>query len=234
MQLIDTELFKNIDPSCLNKLEKCLRLHVMQYKKNETVCSYGSGSERIGIVLIGRAAIFRTDYNGYESLLENLPEGSIFSESMSYARTAGDSIMVRCTVKSTIAYLDYDMIRSRCAEKCEVICREADILNNNLMNMLINRAKLLSERVEVLGCHSMREKLLCYFRLQLNGEATGKLTLPFSWLELASYINADRSAMMRELNLMKTDGIINTDGKKVTVLKKFSKNKPPRCPKKEI
>jgi CRP-like cAMP-binding protein len=222
MQLIDTELFKNIERSSLAKLEKCLRVHVMHYKKNETVCSYGSGSDRIGIVLTGRAAISRTDYNGYESLLETLPEGAIFSESMSYARTAGDSIMVRCTVRSSIAYLDYDMIRSRCAEKCEVICPEADILHDNLMSMLINRAKQLSERVEVLGCHSMREKLLCYFRLQLKGEETGKLELPFSWMELASYINADRSAMMRELSLMKTEGIIHTDGRKVTVLKKFS------------
>ena len=222
MQLIDTELFKNIDPSCLKKLGKCLRLHVMQYKKNETECSYGNGSDRIGIVLTGRAAIFRTDYNGYESLLENLPEGSIFSESMSYARTAGDSIMVRCTVKSTIAYLDYEPIRARCLGKCEVICRESDVLHENLMDMLIARAKQLSERVEVLGCHSMREKLLCYFRLQLKGEATGKLTLPFSWVELASYISADRSAMMRELSLMKADELIDTDGRKVTVLKKFS------------
>ena len=41
-------------------------------------------------------------------------------------------------------------------------------------------------------------------------------------MELASYINADRSAMMRELSLMKTEGIIHTDGRKVTVLKKFS------------
>jgi len=28
--------------------------------------------------------------------------------------------------------------------------------------------------------------------------------------------------MMRELSLMKADGLINTDGRKVTVLKKFS------------
>ena len=225
MHLIDTELFKNIEPSTFKKLEKCLRLHIMQYKKNETVCNYGSGSDRIGIVLTGRAAIFRTDYNGYESLLENLPEGAIFSESMSYAKTAGDSIMVRCAVKSSIAYLDYNMIRSRCSEKCDVICREADILHDNLMDMLINRAKLLSERVEVLGCHSMREKLLCYFRLHLKGEEVGKLELPFSWMELASYISADRSAMMRELSLMKAENIIHTDVKKIIVLKKFSKEK---------
>ena len=222
MLLSDTELFKNIDEQGLRKLEKCLRLHIMQYKKNETVCSYGNGSDRIGIVLTGRAAIFRTDYNGYESLLENLPEGSIFSESMSYARTAGDSIMVRCTVKSSIAYLDYDMIRTRCQGKCDVLCENSDTLQNNLMDMLIKRAKLLSERVEVLGCHSIREKLLCYFRLQLKGEETGKLELPFSWLELASYISADRSAMMRELSMMKDDKIIHTDRRKITVLKKFS------------
>ena len=222
MLLSDTELFKNIDEHSLKKLEKCLRLHVMQYKKNETVCSYGNGSDRIGIVLTGRAAIFRTDYNGYESLLENLPEGSIFSESMSYASTAGDSIMVRCTVKTSIAYLDYDMIRTRCRGKCDILCENADILQNNLMDMLINRAKLLSERVEVLGCHSIREKLLCYFRLHLKGEETGRLELPFSLMELASYISADRSAMMRELSLMKKDKIIHTDRRKITVLKKFS------------
>jgi len=222
MLLSDTELFKSIDEQGLRKLEKCLRLHVMQYKKNETVCNYGNGSDRIGIVLTGRAAIFRTDYNGYESLLENLPEGSIFSESMSYARTSGDSIMVRCTVRSSIAYLDYDMIRTRCRGKCDILCEYSDLLQNNLMDMLINRAKLLSERVEVLGCHSIREKLMCYFRLQLKGEETGKLELPFSLVELASYISADRSAMMRELSLMKKDKIIHTDRRKITVLKKFS------------
>ncbi len=222
LQLSETELFRGISPEGVQKMSKCMRLHIIDYKKNETVCHYGGGSNRIGIVLSGRAAILRTDYNGYESLLENLHEGSIFSEAMSYAKTAGDSILVKCAVRSRIAYLNYDRIRYFCETDCKVSCGEGDMLRQNLISMLISRAKLLSERVEVLGCHSMREKLLCYFRLRLGGKETGRLELPFTWLELASYINSDRSAMMREITKMTEEGIISTERRTVKVLKKFS------------
>ena len=210
MRLNQTELFKGISDKGCKKIEKCLRLHVMQYKKGETVCHYGGGSNRIGIVLVGRAAIFRTDYNGYESLLEILPEGSVFSEAMSYTSTPGDSIFVRSMAKTDIAYLDYDTLL-RCPEGCKSPCAENATLKLNLINLLVSRAKRLGERADVLGRHTTREKLTCFFKHRLNGKENGRLELPFTWSELASYINADRSAMMREIGLMKNEGIIETD-----------------------
>ena len=220
MKLSQTELFKGISERGCKKMEKCLHLHVISYKKGETVCHYGAGSTRIGIVLSGRAAIYRTDYNGYESLLENLPEGSVFSESMSYARNAGDSILVRCMAVSQIAYLDYDRIRS-CPADCKLPCAENSRLRENLIDMLASRARKLSERVEVLSCHSIREKLLCFFRLQLKGKETGKFELPFTWLELVTYINTDRSAMMRELSTMTKEGLVTVNKYTVRVLKNY-------------
>ncbi len=218
MNIAKSELFKNIPEKAQKKIEKCLHLHIMEYKKGETVCSYGNGSDRIGVVLNGRAALLRTDYNGYESLLEHLPEGSVFSEIMSYARSAGDSIIVKSMAKTKIAYLDYDTILS-CPEGCKAPCTEHALLKQNLISLLINRSKLLSERVEVLGCHSIREKLLCFFRLQLGGAEVGKLEMPFTWVELSSYINADRSAMMRELASMKKAGLIETKNMTVRIFK---------------
>ena len=209
MKLSQTELFRGISDKGCKKIEKCLRLHIMSYKKGETVCHYGGGSDRIGIVLSGRAAIYRTDVLGYESLLESLPEGAVFSESMSYASNAGDSILVRSMAKSDIAYLDYDTLIS-CPAECRSPCAENHLLRRNFISILVSRAMHLSERVEVLGCHSIRDKLLCYFRLRLDGKETGKFELPFTWMELASYISADRSAMMREIGQMKKDGIIET------------------------
>lgn len=224
MRLNQTELFKGISERGCKKMEKCLHLHVIAYKKGETVCHYGGGSNRIGIVLTGRAAIYRTDYNGYESLLENLPAGSAFSESMSYSINAGDSILVRCAVSTEIAYLDYDRIRT-CPDECKTPCAENVRLRENLIDLLASRAQKLSERVEVLGCHSIREKLLCFFRLRLNGKETGKFELPFTWAELATYVNTDRSAMMREISLMKNEGLISYSRYTVRVLQKYSKEK---------
>lgn len=223
MKLSQTELFKGISEKGCKKMEKCMHLHIINYKKGETVCHYGNGSDRIGIVLSGRAAIFRTDYNGYESLLENLPEGSVFSELMSYAKTAEDSILVRCMTSSEIAYLDYDRLTS-CPSDCKLPCAESSALRNNLLRILIERSRILSERVEVLGCHSIREKLLCFFRLHLDGKETGKLQMPFTWIELSQYINTDRSAMMREIKAMNNEGIISSSKYTVNVLKNHTKD----------
>ena len=218
MPISSSALFKGISEKARKKIEKCLRMHIMDYKKGQTVCSYGDGSERIGIVLSGRASLLRTDYNGYESLLENLPKGAIFSESMSYAKTAGDSIIVRSMSDCSIAYLDYERILS-CPNGCKSVCGEQEILKQNLIELLTVRSRILSERVEVLACHSIREKLMCFFRLRLNGADSGKLEMPFTLVELATYINADRSAMMRELGAMKKAGHIEVFGSSVRVFK---------------
>ncbi len=217
MLLQQTKLFDGITDKGYKKIEKCLRVRTMEYKKGQTVCSYGNGSDRIGIILKGRAAIFRTDIDGHESLLENLPEGAIFSEQMSYAITAGDSVMVRSMTFCEIAYLNYDRLLL-CPTDCKSPCGEQTKLKENLIDLLISRSRHLSERVEVLGCHSIREKLMCFFRLRLGGAEKGKLELPFTWLELALYINADRSAMMREVSSLIKDGIIETNRYSIKVL----------------
>ena len=211
MKLSETELFRGIPEKQCVKIEKCLNVHIIDYKKGETVCVYGEGTTRIGIVLTGRAAIIRTDVDGYETLLENLPESAVFSELLSYAKTAGDSILVRSMEKSQIAYLDYDKIRENCAAKCTESCSGKEKLSTNFTDMLINRAGMMSQRIEILCCHTIREKILCYCRLRLKGSGFGTVRMTMTMTELAKYLNTDRSAMMRELRNMRLAGLIEVN-----------------------
>ena len=43
-------------------------------------------------------------------------------------------------------------------------------------------------------------------------------TLPFSLTDLADYLSIDRSAMMREMKLLKEEGFIKKTGNKFTLL----------------
>ena len=43
-------------------------------------------------------------------------------------------------------------------------------------------------------------------------------TLPFSLTDLADYLNVDRSAMMRELKLLKEDGLVEKIGNRIILL----------------
>ncbi len=227
MKLSETELFRGIPERQCAKIIRCLNTHIISYKKGETVCVYGDGTNRIGIVLSGRAAIIRTDINGYETLLENLPESTLFSELLSYARTAGDSIIVRSMEKSEIAYLDYAKIRENCANSCPQPCSGKEKLTANFTDMLIRRAGMMSQRIEILCCHNIREKLLCYFRLRLNGKESGSIRMTMTMTELAKYLNTDRSAMMRELKKMRDEGILAETAHGLKLLTEFGTGAKP-------
>lgn len=45
-------------------------------------------------------------------------------------------------------------------------------------------------------------------------------TLPFSLTDLADFLSIDRSAMMRELKLLREDGFIEKSGNRITLLYK--------------
>ena len=74
-----------------------------------------------------------------------------------------------------------------------------------------------SQRVEVLSRRSIRDKLMCWFQLRRLAAGADSFTLPFTLSALADYISADRSAMMRELKRMKEEGLVEMDGRRVTL-----------------
>lgn len=60
-------------------------------------------------------------------------------------------------------------------------------------------------------------KLLCYFHQQAERNHGTSFMLPFSFSVLADYIATDRSAMMRELRHLKEEGLVQTEGRRVTL-----------------
>lgn len=86
-----------------------------------------------------------------------------------------------------------------------------------MLRLISDKAQALSERVDVLSRRSIREKLLCYFH-QLSEKAGSRtFQLPFSLSMLADYIATDRSAMMREMKRMKEEGVLRSEGRRITL-----------------
>ncbi len=80
----------------------------------------------------------------------------------------------------------------------------------NLVRTISDKYFLLSRRVDLLVLKSLRAKVCAY--LLSESEQPGSLTfsIPFSRIQLADYLNCDRSALSRELSLMQRDGLLDT------------------------
>ena len=203
-------IFHDISTRSISRMMECFHVRQTCYAPGSAVREYGENRREVGIITSGAADLVRIDYNGTRTILEHLETGSIFGEVLAFTVQTGDSISVVTDSGCQVMYMDYDHIMKR----CENACQHHSQLVQNLFSLVTEQMQQMGQRVEVLSRRSIREKLLCYFSIQAKN---GTFTLPFTLSALADYIGSDRSAMMRELRKLRQEGLVQLDGRRVTL-----------------
>ena len=80
----------------------------------------------------------------------------------------------------------------------------------NLVRTISDKYFLLSRRVDLLLLKSLRAKVCAYLLSEAEVHHSLTFTIPYSRIQLADYLNCDRSALSRELSLMQRDGLLET------------------------
>ena len=191
---------------------KCFEARKLTFKKDRTIVTNIINVKLIGIMLSGTANMERYDYNGNRSIIEKLSPNSVFGEVFS---RLGSDISVIATSDCEVLFIEYENI----IKKCKKGCLYHNILTNNMLKLLSQKIVELNERVEILSKRSIRDKLLSYFELLASSNPKRSFLLPFTYTDLADYLSVDRSAMMREIKNLKEDGFIQTNGKKITIIR---------------
>lgn len=207
-------IFSSISAQDLAQMMDCFGGHEEHFTVGQTVMQYRDGLRQIGILLSGEAQLVRYDYDGNCSILETLEEDSVFGELFALPM-AEDEFSVECTKDCSVLFLDYERMMTRCKRGCK--CH--DILVRNMLELVSRKVQRLSQRLEVLSQRTIRGKVLCYFGMLSRRENSKSFTLPFSMSSLVDYLCVDRSAMLREMKKLRTEGVLDSSGKNVTLLK---------------
>ena len=204
--LLENPLFAGISASELSQMEDCFQMERKTYREKEELPIGG----KIGILLSGCISLNRLDIDGNLSMLEYMTEGGIFGAFFSLFADTSD-LMVICEKACTVVFIDTFHITKRCHNACH----HHTVVVENLLQLMTEKVQQLSEKVEILSHRSIREKLLCYFRMQSGKQGSEHFALPFSFSALASYLCVDRSAMTRELRKMKAEGLLEVNGRNI-------------------
>lgn len=209
MNLLENPLFAGILPEELDQMKTCFEMEKRTYREKEEIPMDG----KIGILLSGSISLNRLGIDGNLDMLEYLSDGGIFGAFFSLFEDNGD-IIALCEKACTVMFIDACHITKRCSRACH---HHSQVVEN-LLSLMTEKVQQLSEKVEILSHRSIREKLLCYFRLQSTKTGKTEITIPFSFSALASYLCVDRSAMTRELRKMKTEGLVDVNGRQIYLL----------------
>ena len=214
-ELEKSPLFQGIQYEEYLRMLTCFQAVQKSFRTDDLIYDFSEPkNDAVGIIERGSAALIRIDEDGVSTVMEELGPGGVFGRTLAFAGSGRDSLEVVCRTPCDVVFIDYPHILKR----CENACLHHSLLVQNMLRLMSGKAQGLSERVDVLSRRSIREKLLCYFRLMAEKEDGESFTLPFSLSTLADYIATDRSAMMRELKRLKEEDLILSDGRKFTLL----------------
>lgn len=179
------------------------------YEPNDIVWNQGEGHNCIGIILQG--IIQATEMSGKEpQIIQQFHAGECFGEAVAFGEQKS-WVEIRTTKTTRILYLPVDGLMKDMSD-CDFT-----LMKTNLVREMSNKLAILNLKNQILAEPRLRKRILIYLNI-LPVDKAGWKEVPFGQKELAQYLNANRSALSRELARMREDGLIETEGRKVKVL----------------
>lgn len=209
----DVQLFDGISPESIEAMIRCFKPERRCFKRGETITVYASSLEYLCVLTSGRAHLYCMDSEGEYALLEQYGPNDIFGEV--FAMPYGDlGYAVEADTDCQVLFIRFGCIYGRCPKACDHHSR----LTRNLFELSAKKAQSLSVRIHMISKKSLRRKLLAYFDYLSDKTGSRSFQLDQSFSQLASYLCADRTSMMRELRNMCDEGLISRQGKNIRLL----------------
>ena len=201
--LQSTSLFAGLEAEALRVLLGEVGAVLRTYSRGETLVLAGQSNRRVGVVLSGTIEAYHPAASGARLPISQMGPGGVFGDVLG-GSSLSSPVTVMASAPCEVLLVPYEKLLLPGADPAR------QRVLQNLVRTISDKYFLLSRRVDLLVLKSLRAKVCAY--LLNESERAGSLTfsIPFSRVQLADYLNCDRSALSRELSLMQKDGLLDT------------------------
>ena len=192
--LQSTTLFSGLSAEELQALLTRLGAVERSFGRGEVLVLAGAPSRRVGVVLSGELEAYRPGPEGARVPITRVEPGGVFGDVLGGSSLASPVTVLAATACEVLLVPYEQLLLSDGSPAHQRVLQ-------NLVRTISDKYFLLSRRVDLLVLKSLRAKVCAY--LLNESERAGSL-------QLADYLNCDRSALSRELSLMQKDGLLDT------------------------
>lgn len=206
-------IFKDISQDSIDAMIACFKPETRSFRRRETITVYSSELTNLCVLLRGNAHLYCMDSDGESVLLENYEANDIFGEM--FAMPYGElGYAVEADSDCEVMFIRFSCIYRRCPRACA----HHSQLTRNLFELSAKKAQSLAMRINMISKRSLRRKLTAYFDYLREKTGSSSFEVETSLSQLAGFLCADRTSMMRELKNMCDEGLIERRGRRITLL----------------
>ena len=211
---MDIPLFHGLEREEISEVLQRFHGLIKHFPKSDYIYLAGDCVENLCVVLEGTVQMIKEDIWGEKSIIANLGAGSVFAEN--FLGKLGDRSVVSYFVASDSEILMLPLGRS--LFEVNTASKASQRLMCNIVSILADNNTRLIEKTEILCKKTLRSKILAYLEQEARNNDCRQFTIPFNRTDLANYLDADRSALTRELARMKEEGLIDYNKNTFTIL----------------
>ena len=202
---LDIPLFQGLDMEEINEVLQRFHGLIKHFPKSDYIYLAGDCVENLCVVLEGTVQMIKEDIWGEKAIISNLGAGSVFAEN--FLGRLGDRSVVSYFVASDSEVLMLPL--GRMLFDSNTNSKASQRLMCNIVSILADNNTRLIEKTEILCKKTLRSKILAYLEQEARNNGSHRFTIPFNRTDLANYLDADRSALTRELARMREEGLID-------------------------
>ena len=210
---LEIPLFQGLDREEINEVLQKFHGLIKHFPKSDYIYLAGDCVENLCVVLEGTVQMIKEDIWGEKAIIANLGAGSVFAEN--FLGKLGDRSVVSYFVASDSEILMLPLGRMLFDNNSS---KASQRLMCNIVSVLADNNTRLIEKTEILCKKTLRSKIFAYLEQEARNQGCRQFTIPFNRTDLANYLDADRSALTRELARMREAGLIDYNKNTFTIL----------------
>ncbi len=197
----NNQLFSVFSEAELSKILADSRVSVSKYEKGKIIYTDSNFKAALGVIVSGKVSVHRIG-GGSRVLLNSMTAGDVFGAASLFGSETEYVTEISATDDSAVLFFP--------AELCYELIRENSDFALRYISFLSERIRFLNRRISELSAPSAERKL-ARFLSEHDGD-----TIP-DMKRLASFLGIGRASLYRMLDSFTEGGLIEKNGKTVTV-----------------
>lgn len=182
-------------------LKNRLNARSVRFSKNETVLHIDESSNQMCFVLEGMVYLCAEDEQCERSILRFFRMGEYFFSAMLVPPEYAVSYMT-AKYPSEIIFVSREELFRFCSVNPDWMTRFLQLIPEQSGREVCINSFILHQK-------TIRSRLLFFFRQECRLCGSSRIRLPLPYTDIAEFLACDRSAMMKELSKMKSEGLIS-------------------------
>lgn len=200
-------LFEGIHEKDIKKLLGCLHSNLKTFQKNEYILIEGTPIDFIAIVLSGRVLMEQEDREGNSSIFAEITTDHTLGDTFISVNIQNSNVCYKAATNSRLLLIHYENFFRFCSNACG--CHKT--LLYNLISCIAGKNRQLANKLEILSKKTLRDKIVTYLTILQRQQSQTTIHSPLNRVEMADYLCVNRSAMTRELTIMRREGLLEYD-----------------------